>query len=94
MNDAELVRQAWHGDAVAFESPCARWSKRLVPYCEKRGIPRDLAEELTRESMGRAHRSLSKFSNLANIGTWATEIALRVDRDWRKRRLRPSDATW
>jgi RNA polymerase sigma-70 factor (ECF subfamily) len=86
MNDAELVRQAQQGRAAAFEALFARWSERLIQFCEKRGIAHDLAEDLMQEAMWRAHRSLGTLTKPASFGAWATGIALRIHRDRRKRR--------
>lgn len=86
MTDAELVREAQHGAASAFDELFARWTGRLTLFCEHRGIAHELAEDLVQESMLRAQRSLGQLARPASFGAWVKGIALRVHRDWRKRR--------
>ena len=74
MTDATLVRSALDGDTGAFSAlvdrharPCLRYAIRMLGSVED-------AEEVTQETMMRAHRSLAHYDDRMSFRTWVMSI--------------------
>jgi RNA polymerase sigma-70 factor (ECF subfamily) len=75
-DEAELVRRAAHGDAVAFGALVRRHSRLL--FRTARGIVRDDddAKDVLQEACLRAWRALPRFRTEARVSTWLVRIVL------------------
>jgi RNA polymerase sigma-70 factor (ECF subfamily) len=89
MLDEELIL-AWqdHQDEQAADALCSRWRPRLFTFFCGKLAPKDIAEDLTQETLFRVLRSNS-FKKGKPIGPWMWTIAgnVRCDHCRRKRRL-------
>lgn len=82
MTDGELVRRALEGDAAAFDQLARRWAGRVLAVCHARIADRDLAEDLTQESLLRALQNLGALQQPEGFGPWVRGIAVHVCQDW------------
>ena len=84
MTDAELVRQALHGEIPAYEELARRWSAPVLAVCQARVRRGDVAEDLAQETLLRGLKALSTLSEPEKFGPWLRGIAQRVCLDWLK----------
>lgn len=75
-NDAALVEQARKGDAEAFRALVERHGERVFRIAWRITGDEATAEDAVQESFLRAYRSLGRFDERAQFGTWLHRIAV------------------
>ena len=74
-DDAILVEQARAGDAEAFRALVERYSAKLFRLAYRIVGDEPGAEDAVQETFLRAYRSLSRFDDRSQVGTWLHRIA-------------------
>ena len=74
-HDRALIRATACGDRAAFEEICSRYSGRIRAFALKRTRRRDLAEELTCETLTTIWLSAARFRHASKVSTWIFGIA-------------------
>jgi RNA polymerase sigma-70 factor, ECF subfamily len=88
MSDADLVRQTLSGENRAYEELVRRWAARILGICHGRVGRRDVAEDLTQETLLRGFRHLSSLVEPDKFASWLCGIAVRTCLDWLKAKER------
>ena len=88
MSDADLVRQTLSGEKRAYEELVRRWAARILAICHGRVGRRDIAEDLTQETLLRGFRHLSTLIEPDKFAGWLCGIAVRTCLDWLKAKER------
>ena len=88
MSDADLVRQTLSGENRAYEELVRRWAARILAICHGRVGRRDVAEDLTQETLLRGFRHLSTLLEPDKFSSWLCGIAVRTCLDWLKAKER------
>lgn len=88
--DASLVERAQHGDRAAFAALVERYQQPLGSYLWRLSRDRDLALDLTQETLLRAYRSIGAMPAGLQARPWLYRIAtnLAYDEFRRQRRFR------
>jgi RNA polymerase sigma-70 factor (ECF subfamily) len=73
--DRALIGAIACGDTAAFEEIHSRYSGRIRAFALKRTRRRDLAEELTCETLTTVWLSAARFRHASNVSTWIFGIA-------------------
>ena len=73
--DRALICAIACGDRAAFEEIHSRYSGRVRAFALKRTRRRDLAEELTCETLTTVWLSAARFRHASNVSTWIFGIA-------------------
>jgi RNA polymerase sigma-70 factor (ECF subfamily) len=74
--DATLVAQALRGDQDAYGLLVQRHSRSLFALAYRVTGNQDDADEVVQETFLKAYRSLSRFEQRSNFGTWLYRIAM------------------
>jgi len=88
MDDHELIRQAQRGDQAALARLLQQQYLPVKKYLVTITFDRNLAEDLTQETMIRAIQSIGQFQGRARFSTWLCAIATRQYLDWLRRQKR------
>jgi RNA polymerase sigma factor (sigma-70 family) len=88
MSDGDLVRQTLSGENRAYEELVRRWAARVLAVCHSRVGRRDIAEDLTQETLLRGFRSLRTLVEPDKFAGWLCGIAVRTCLDWLKAKER------
>lgn len=75
-NDAALVEQARNGDAESFRALVERHGDRVFRIAWRITGDEAAAEDAVQETFLRAYRSLGRFDERAQFGTWLHRIAV------------------
>ncbi len=87
-SEADLVREALAGRAVAYAILARRWGARIMAVCHARVRSPDVAEDLTQETLLRAFRALATIREPHRFGAWICGIAKCTCLDWLKAKER------
>lgn len=90
MNEAECIRRAQQGDAVAIRDLYRRYAPRVNAVVRRLAGDDALAEDWAQEAWVRAFRALPAFRGEARFSTWLHRIAVNSalhGRRWRERRV-------
>jgi len=88
MDDPNLIRQAQRGDQVALARLLQQHYLPVKKYLVTITFDRNLAEDLTQETMIRAIERIGQFQGRAAFSTWLCSIATRQYLDWLRRQKR------
>ena len=83
---AELVRAAQGGDEAAFEELASRFRHGVFAWCLTQTGDAEVAEDLTQETLLRAHRELATLREPEAFWPWLRQIALNCQRMAQRRR--------
>jgi RNA polymerase sigma factor (sigma-70 family) len=92
--DHRLIERYLAGDADAFGELYARYSPRLLRFCQARVRDRFLAEEIAQEAFTRAFAALDRLQDRGRFYPWLTVIAQRLASDHHRRSWRLSFAAF
>ena len=81
----ELVRAAQAGDEAAFEELAARFRTGVFAWCVTQTGDFEVAEDLTQETLLRAHRELAALREPEAFWPWLRQIALNCQRMGQRR---------
>lgn len=84
--DAAVVAQVLAGDRDAFRVLVERHSRSLFRLAFRMTGNEEDAEEVVQETFLRAYRSLGRFEQRANFGTWLYRIGINCAHDLRRSR--------
>src|SRR3954468_13339863 len=84
--DAELVSQVLGGDRDAYGLLVQRHSRSLFALAYRVMANQEDADEVVQETFLRAYRSLARFEQRANFGTWLYRIAMNCALDLKEKR--------
>lgn len=90
MNEADCIRRAQQGDAVAIRDLYTRYAPRVHAVVRRLAGEDALAEDWAQEAWVRAFRALPAFRGDARFSTWLHRIAVNSalhGRRWRDRRV-------
>jgi RNA polymerase sigma-70 factor (ECF subfamily) len=90
MNEAECIRRAQQGDAVAIRDLYRRYAPRVHAVVRRLAGDDALAEDWAQDAWVRAFRALPAFRGDARFSTWLHRIAVNSalhGRRWRDRRV-------
>ncbi|MBP2016805.1 RNA polymerase sigma-70 factor (ECF subfamily) [Symbiobacterium terraclitae] len=88
MDDLQLIRQAQRGDQAALARLLQAQYLPVKKYLVTITFDRNLAEDLTQETMIRAIERIGQFEGRARFSTWLCSIATRLYLDWLRRQKR------
>ena len=88
--DAELVKAAKAGSAVAFERLVERYYETVYVVAYTRLRHRETSEDLTQEVFLRMYLFLNKLRDPARFAAWICQVARNLARDWQRRGQRAS----
>lgn len=88
MEDAALIRQAQRGDAAALARLLQENYLPVKKYLVTVTLDRNLAEDLTQETMIRAIQKIGQFSGRSKFSTWLISIGTHLYMDWLRSRQR------
>lgn len=88
MDDPDLIRQAQRGDQAALARLLQQQYLPVKKYLVTITFDRNLAEDLTQETMIRAIERIGQFQGRARFSTWLFSIATRQYLDWLRRQKR------
>ncbi|HEY8345691.1 MAG TPA: RNA polymerase sigma factor SigY [Symbiobacteriaceae bacterium] len=88
MDDADLIRQAQRGDQTALARLLQQYYLPVKKYLVTITFDRNLAEDLTQETMVRAIQRIGQFEGRARFSTWLFAIATRQYLDWLRQQRR------
>ena len=91
-HDRALIRAIASGDRAAFAEIHSRYSRRIRAFTLKRTGRRDLAEDLTCETLTTVWLSAARFRHASKVSTWIFGIA-RILSLKALRRLGSADST-
>jgi RNA polymerase sigma-70 factor (ECF subfamily) len=74
--DAEYVRAAVAGDALAFAALVDRHAPACLRYATRMLGTREDAEDVTQETLLRAHRALNRYDSAMSFRTWIMSILI------------------
>src|SRR5437660_12446038 len=80
-SSADLVARACQGEQEAFRLIFERYSRPLISFIYDLVGDREMAEDLTQETLIRAHRGLKALREEAKLSTWLFGIAKHVARE-------------
>jgi len=86
LQDAALVAQALAGDRDAYGLLVQRHSRSLFALAYRVTGNQDDADEVVQETFLRAYRSLSRFEQRSNFGTWLYRITMNCALDLKQKR--------
>src|SRR6266700_2951759 len=78
--EAEAVRRAQHGDAIAFKQLYQLHSRRIYTLFLRMVANPTEAEDLTQEAFLRVFRKISTFRGESAFSTWLHRVALNLER--------------
>nr|WP_245301865.1 RNA polymerase sigma factor SigY [Symbiobacterium terraclitae] len=84
----QLIRQAQRGDQAALARLLQAQYLPVKKYLVTITFDRNLAEDLTQETMIRAIERIGQFEGRARFSTWLCSIATRLYLDWLRRQKR------
>jgi RNA polymerase sigma-70 factor (ECF subfamily) len=94
-DDAILVERARIGDAEAFRALVERYSAKLFRLAYRVVGDEPGAEDAVQETFLRAYRSLSRFDDRSQVGTWLYRIAANTSIEiLRKQQRQRSHQAW
>lgn len=82
MDDANLIRQAQCGDQTSLARLLQQYYLPVKKFLVTITFDRNLAEDLTQETMIRAIQCIRQFEGRARFSTWLFAIATRQYLDW------------
>lgn len=88
LDDAALIAQAQRGNALALAQLLQRHYLYVKKYLITLSLDRDVADDLTQETMIRAVTRISQYSGKARFTSWLGAIATNVYLDAMRRRQR------
>lgn len=83
-----LVRRAQQGDAGAVAVLMERYHPTVLRFCRRLVGEEGDAQDLTQETLLRAHRVLPRLEEPARFGAWLCGIAVNLARSWWRRQVR------
>src|SRR5689334_22502961 len=93
--DEELVAAVARGDGTALAELVRRWERPPFGFIHRQTGGRDV-EDLHQQTWLRIVRAAGRFDPARRFSTWLFQIALKLCRDWRRRRppepVGPGDA--
>jgi RNA polymerase sigma-70 factor, ECF subfamily len=108
--DAELAKRCVAGDEAAQRTFVDRYTPLVFSVCRRKGLPPDVAEDVTQEALADAFRALRSYRGEARLSSWLFTVACRhVASHFRNRarsaeslavegldalRQEPADACW
>lgn len=87
-SDAELVREARHGDKDAFKELVERYQRKIMAISIGMVHNPEDAMEITQETFVKAYESLDGFKGESSFYTWLYRIAVNRAIDFRRRSRR------
>lgn len=88
MDEAALIARAQRGDEVALATLLQMHYLTVKKYLVTVTFDRDLAEDLTQETVIRAIRRIGQFGGRSKFSTWLIAIATNLYLDWLRREKR------
>ncbi|MFO7273242.1 MAG: RNA polymerase sigma factor SigY [Bacillota bacterium] len=92
MEESERIRRAQRGDRAALAALLQAHYLPVKKYLVTITFDRDLAEDLTQETMIRAIERIGQFQGRSQFSTWLMSIATRQYLDWLRREKRERQA--
>jgi RNA polymerase sigma-70 factor, ECF subfamily len=78
LNDADVVRLAQEGDAVAFEQVYRLHSRRVYSLCRRMVADPEEAEDLTQDVFLHLFRKINTFRGESAFSTWLHRMAVNI----------------
>ncbi|MFK8012754.1 MAG: RNA polymerase sigma factor [Marinicellaceae bacterium] len=80
--DDIILRQAIHGDKMAFKSIVIHYSKPVNLLAFRYAANKSCAEDITQDTFIKAYKALSKYTSQAKFSTWLFRIASNTSIDY------------
>jgi len=89
--DAELAERCVAGDEEAQRTFVDRYTPLVFSVCRRKGLPPDVAEEVTQEALADAFRALCSYRGEARLSSWLFTLACRHVASHFRRRARSAE---
>ena len=93
LEDATLIETFKSGERRAFDEIDRRYREKLTFFLLRKTSSREVAEELTQETLTRAYSALGSLDNGAFLSGWLYRIAYRIFIDWLRKTSRANCST-